>query len=132
MATALTANRWTLAAAGVAGAAVRLGGLEVLGTGGSRTWATLLVVNVVGSALVGVVLGAVATDTISPGMATVVTLGFCGGLTTLSSVSVEVATAMRSGGVAVGVGWAVATLASCVGAVWLARQAVVTRRTRPA
>lgn len=109
-------------AAGVVGALVRFGTVEgttgLFGTDPDRIWVGLLVVNVVGSAIVGVVVGGTGRWSLSDSAAAAITVGFCGGLTTLSTLSVEVARTMRAGGVTEAAGWVTVNVAACVVAVW--------------
>ena len=51
-------------------------------------WA-VLIVNVVGSAIGGAVLGLAAVSDVDPGIRLIVLTGLCGGLTTFSTFSVE-------------------------------------------
>lgn len=51
-------------------------------------WATLLI-NVTGSALIGVLAGLVIFHDASPGLLAILGTGFCGGYTTFSTASVE-------------------------------------------
>ena len=73
-----------IAVGGAAGAGVRWAVDESLGNDGFP-WATLLV-NVIGAGL----LAFVANHRFHPSTVAVLGLGFCGGLTTLSTLSVEV------------------------------------------
>jgi CrcB protein len=73
-----------IAVGGAAGAGVRWAVHESLGSDGFP-WTTLLV-NVVGAGL----LAFVANHRFHPSTVAVLGLGFCGGLTTLSTLSVEV------------------------------------------
>lgn len=86
-----------------AGAALRLGvGLVVC------TWQALLVVNVAGSALLGMTLAA----DVSAATTTIVGVGLCGTLTTYSSFALEV----RSLGWRWGTAYAALTIASVAAA----------------
>lgn len=117
-------------AAGAIGALVRLGAVEgsggLSGSGPDRIWVGLLVVNVVGSAIVGVVVGGTGRWALSDSASAAITVGFCGGLTTLSTLSVEVAQTLRTGAIAEAAGWMTVNVMACVVAVWLGNR-VATR-----
>lgn len=78
-------------AAGMLGTLLRYA--AILATGRWRFPVGVLLVNIVGSLLAGVALGALVRGTIEPGVALVIIAGGCGGLTTLSTV---VADAVRA------------------------------------
>ena len=114
-------------AAGAAGASIRLGVLTAADTAEAGVWLALFAVNVVGSGVVGIMLGGTRRWRMPDGLVAAVTVGFCGGLTTLSAMSVEVATAIRQGGAMLAAAWMLTTVVSCVGAAWLGRVVVAPR-----
>jgi CrcB protein len=76
-------------AAGAFGALLRYATSTLLGrTGANLPWAVLLV-NVVGSLIGGIVIGLVQTGAIGMDARLIVLSGFAGGLTTFSTFSVE-------------------------------------------
>lgn len=76
-------------AAGTLGALARYGTTLLLARPGARIPWGVLAVNVVGSALGGVLLGLVSASAVDPGLRYVLFAGFAGGLTTFSTLSVE-------------------------------------------
>lgn len=118
----LTPRRVVLVAAGGAvGATLRwfIAG-ELLTIDGSFPWA-ILVVNVVGSAALGVALVEARRrpdreSLLVDGIGT----GFCGGLTTFSAFAVDTAALSRAGDAAMAVGYVAATLVLGIGAAALA------------
>ncbi|MEO1058285.1 MAG: CrcB family protein [Actinomycetota bacterium] len=82
----------------------------------AATWAALLAVNVVGSAL----LGALVAANLSAATTTVLGVGFCGAFTTYSSFALEV----RRLGWRWGPPYAIATAAAAIGAAMLAAAVV--------
>jgi CrcB protein len=74
--------------AGALGALARFGVSRALASRPRFPWAVLLV-NVVGSAIGGVVLGLAEAGGLSPEWRLILLTGFCGGLTTFSTFSVE-------------------------------------------
>jgi CrcB protein len=72
-------------AAGALGAVLRWMTARALG---GTPWAVLLV-NVTGSALAGAVLGLAEAGAVSADLRLILLTGFCGGLTTFSTLSVE-------------------------------------------
>lgn len=85
-----------------------------------RTWpvATLLI-NVVGS----FVLGAVTSAHVGPNVSALVVTGVCGGFTTFSTASVETLTLLRSRRGGATLAYAVGSLLVCVAAVLLGASA---------
>lgn len=76
-----------------------------------------LVVNVTGSLLLGILVGALASAPAGSAGQTAVAVigtGFCGGYTTFSTASVEVARLLLAEGRVTGVGYAAATLIGSV------------------
>ena len=93
----MTGRRWGLVAVGGAvGAITRWAVLEVWGVTGGFPW-PVLALNVVGSVVVGAVMGAGADPTRArpSRVHDLVGLGFCGGLTTFSTFAVEVVSLQR-------------------------------------
>ncbi len=85
-------NGWVIAAAlvaGAAGALARYGTTVLLSHPRARLPWAVLTVNVVGSALGGVLLALAATGSSEPDLRYVIFGGFAGGLTTFSTLSVE-------------------------------------------
>ncbi len=109
-----------VAVGGAAGSVVRWGVAEALDpsvTARDWPWATL-VVNVVGAGLLGWL---VATDrSRSPRWQAALATGFCGGLTTMSALAVELAELGTEGRVVTSVVYLVVTVATGVGAAALA------------
>lgn len=91
-------------AGGAAGAGVRWAVLELSGASGSFPWWTLAV-NVLGCLLLGMLLGVSERVRLPAGV------GFCGGLTTFSTFSVEVATMLDDGDVGLAAGYLGTSLA---------------------
>ncbi len=117
----------TLAAGGLAAVARYL--VSVAFAGPSREesfpWA-VLVVNVVGSALGGVVLGLTESLAISPDARIIILTGVCGGVTTFSTFSVETIQLLthgrwRAAALSVGANLAVGFSACLIGYVLFAR-----------
>ena len=88
-----------IAAGGVVGATIRWAIAEVASTGGFP-WATFLV-NVVGAAL----LAAVSVSALGPTIGTALGTGFCGGLTTFSTFSLEIVELVDDGRTAVAIAY---------------------------
>ncbi|GAB2825942.1 fluoride efflux transporter CrcB [Alpinimonas psychrophila] len=83
-----------IAAGGAMGALVRYGAQLLWPARGARVPVAVLLVNVVGSAIGGVFLALAQWDSggtfaVSSSLALIVMTGFCGGLTTFSTFSVE-------------------------------------------
>lgn len=78
----------TVLLAGALGALARYGVSRALATRPRFPWAVLLV-NVVGSTIGGIVLGLAEAGAVSPEWRLILLTGFCGGLTTFSTFSVE-------------------------------------------
>jgi CrcB protein len=92
-------NGWVVASvvlAGAAGAVLRYLTSGVLAARKSFPWA-VLVVNVVGSTIGGVILGFSALGALSGDWRLVLLTGFCGGLTTFSTFSVETVQLINDG-----------------------------------
>lgn len=107
-----------VAGGAAAGAALRWAVVEVSGAGGSFPWWTLAV-NVAGSLLLGVLLGVPERVRLWAGV------GFCGGLTTFSTLTVEIASLLDRGDAGVAAAYLVTSLVLGVGSF------VVGARTAP-
>ena len=96
----------------LSGAVQRLDGTEFpIGT---------LAVNVVGSFVVGLVMAlSVERGALGANARIFLTIGLCGGFTTMSTFSYETMALLRDGEMVLGLGNIGATLASCLTAVWL-------------
>lgn len=130
----------TVAIAGVAGAAVRW----ALTTGLDSEWA-LLVANVVGCSVVGWAtarherarhrrpagagIGGVGRSDASPSVG--LTMGFCGALTSMSALALQLARHLDQGRVATTGAWLGLTIAACTAAFVVSRCAVLVYARRP-
>ncbi len=116
-----------MAAGGVIGASIRLAALEAAGDGRTWLWVMVGVLNVAGCAAVGAALAAADRWSWSPTTRSAAVVGVCGGLTTFSTVAVEVALALDDGVgmAAAAVGWALLSLGLGVAAVAAGRAAVL-------
>jgi fluoride exporter len=96
----------------LAGAVQRLNGTEFpIGT---------LAVNVLGSFVVGLVMTlSVERGVLSANARTFLTIGFCGGFTTMSTFSYETMALLRDAETGLGLGNVGATLGGCLTGVWL-------------
>lgn len=101
--------------AGALGALARYGVSRASASRGPFPWA-VLVVNVVGSALGGAVLGLAVAGAVSPEWRLILLTGFCGGLTTFSTFSVETVQLVLDGKTRVAVGSVAANLVLGIGA----------------
>jgi len=96
-----------------------LGGVVQQVAGSSFPLGTL-VVNVLGSFLIGVVMArGLERGLVSPEARIFMTTGFCGGFTTMSTFSYETLALLREGSELAATTNAVGTFAACVGAAWL-------------
>lgn len=104
-----------LALAGGLGAAARfvVDGLVRARTGDAFPWGTVLV-NVAGSLLLGLLVGAHAAGVLGPGALLVAGTGFCGGFTTFSTAAVDTVRLAQDGRLRVAAAHAGGTLAVCV------------------
>lgn len=105
--------------AGAGGAVIRWA-LSKLLAGRSRLPFAVLIVNVIGSALAGVLLAQHTTGTMSDGVYLVLLTGFCGGLTTFSTFSVDTIQLALAGRIRTAAVNALANLALGIAAAWLA------------
>lgn len=101
-----------VAGGGACGAATRWAVVTLTETGGEFPWWTLLV-NVVGCALLGLLLGC------GDGQRLAVGVGFCGGLTTFSTFAVEIAGLVDVGSTATATLYLGASLGLGVAAVFV-------------
>lgn len=119
-----------IAAGGVAGAYARVLVAQAVGTSAGWPWATFLV-NVAGAFLLGY-FTARLLDRLPPSSyrRPLLGTGFCGALTTFSTMQLEMLDLLRSGRVAVAAAYAVASVAvgfaAFMSAVWVVRRARVT------
>lgn len=81
-------------------------------------WGTLTV-NVVGSLLLGLILGGAAAGGVSPAIVAAVGVGFCGALTTYSTFGYETVRLAEQGSMLYGFGNIVISLAAGLAAAWL-------------
>lgn len=96
--------------AGAAGAVIRYLVARAFSGRGRFPWA-VLVVNVVGSALAGVVVGLASSGGMSGDIRLILVTGLCGGLTTFSTFSVETIQFVQEGK------WRVAALSTAANLV---------------
>lgn len=81
-------------------------------------WGTLLV-NVSGSLVIGLVLGAASGRSWgTPELRLALATGVCGGFTTMSSFSFETLVLLEQGAVGLALGYAALSLLACVMATW--------------
>ncbi len=120
--------RLAVAIGGVFGASMRLGLLELAGYSGIGLLVAIGVANVVGSAGLGATVAATRRWNWPPTVRTTLVVGVCGGLTTFSTVSLEVARALRdtAGPVTAtyAIGYLVASVMVCMAALWAGRAVV--------
>jgi fluoride exporter len=124
-------------AAGAIGASLRL---AVLGAGGlsdagssvlaPRTMVALLVLNVTGSLVAGGAIEAARRGRWPARRTEAVVVGFCGGLTTFSTVTVEVARRLTEGGSGPALAYLLVSVGASVAAVLAGRWAVSRWTTR--
>lgn len=84
----------------------------------SFPWGTLAV-NVLGSLLIGLLIGLTGKNTVSPEMKLLLVTGFCGGFTTFSTFANESFGMMRSGEVMLAALYIAVSVAVGIVAVWL-------------
>ncbi len=79
-----------------------------------------LVVNILGSFVIGLVMSlSLDRGLVEEDVRILLTTGFCGGFTTMSTFSYETLALLRGGERLLGLGNVGATLAACFGATWL-------------
>ena len=111
-----------VAAGGLVGSVLRywLAGVVQGTTDAPAFPAGTLVVNVLGSFVIGVVMTlSLDRGLIYDDARIFLTTGFCGGFTTMSTFSYETIALLRDGEQALAMGNVGATLAACLAAVWL-------------
>jgi fluoride exporter len=107
---------------GMAGATTRWWVMELLGPSNGFPWATF-VVNVVGCGLLGALTALVRARPRHQAMAgDLLGIGFCGGLTTMSTFAVEVAEFGRTDRIGLGLTYLTASVVAGVAAAWLGAQ----------
>jgi fluoride exporter len=114
-------QRLAVAGGGVLGALMRLGLLQLADHRGTGFLVAIAVANVVGSAGVGATVAASIRWDWPATLRTAMTVGVCGGLTTFSTVSLEVARSLRDAAGPATALYAVASLVVYVSAVWAGR-----------
>ncbi|WP_419551279.1 fluoride efflux transporter FluC [Candidatus Poriferisodalis sp.] len=131
---------WTVAVAGIVGAA----GRWAVATQIHDDWA-LLVVNVVGCGLIGWAvaragrshaqghprLGSRSTPRSPAAPSPWLTAGFCGALTSMSALALQLARLLDDGRVGSAGAWLGLTVAACTGAFITGRAVVLVQRARP-
>jgi len=110
-----------VAVGGAVGASARWGLLEsTVGSDGGRA-GPILLANLVGCGLLGLLVGAARTRGVGRTTRLLVGAGFCGGLTTFSTFAVEVAAALRDADPSGAVGYTVLSVAGGLAAFLLGR-----------
>lgn len=117
----MTLSRTALVAlGGVVGCVARYwmaGAVQRLGDGGFPSGT--LAVNVAGSLLIGLVMSlSLERGLLDEDLRLLLTTGFCGGFTTMSTFSYETLALLRDGEHALALGNVGVTLIACLGAVW--------------
>ena len=79
-----------------------------------------LLVNVLGSFLLGLLTGAVVSQRLDPDVRLVLGTGFCGGFTTFSTASLEVVRLVRSGRAGLALAYLLGGAIACLAAAGLA------------
>lgn len=109
-----------VALAGALGAALRYTvGVLLPDPGPDRVPRGTTAVNLVGSLLAGLLVGALAAGRLAPEVYLVALTGFCGGFTTFSSASLETVRLVRAGELLRAAGYALGMLAGTVAAAAL-------------
>ena len=98
-----------------------LGAAVAVLTGPRYPWGTLLI-NVVGSFVIGLVAGATLTPgrvAMHPDLRIFLMVGVCGGFTTFSAFSLQTLELLQSGEILPAASYVVLSVALCLAAVWL-------------
>jgi CrcB protein len=105
---------------GFAGALARYGGVRLVHawTGDAFPFGTLLV-NVLGSFLLGWILATDSLRPMDPDLRAALAVGFCGSFTTMSSFSFETLALLEKGAFGLAAVNAVGSLAICLLSVWM-------------
>ncbi|MEX2570016.1 MAG: fluoride efflux transporter CrcB [Gemmatimonadota bacterium] len=96
------------------GALVRFAieGWALTWTGGIVPWGTLAV-NLIGSTLLGILLGVFGRVQFSPRLRALLTAGFCGGMTTFSTFSYQVVALVSGGSYTTAAAYAAGSITVC-------------------
>jgi CrcB protein len=119
--------RVSVAAGGMVGAGARLGLIHLFGYAGAGLLVAVALANVAGSAGVGAVMAASQRPGVPAGVWTMVATGVCGGLTTMSTVALEVARGWRGTTGVAATAYAVGSVVVCVAVVAISRRLVASR-----
>ncbi len=123
MVNALTSRTTLVAVGGLIGSVLRywLAGIVQGANDGAAFPAGTLAVNVAGSFLIGLVMTlSLERGLVNDDVRILLTTGFCGGFTTMSTFSYETIALLRDGEMLLALGNVGATLAACFAAVWVA------------
>jgi CrcB protein len=118
-----TVTTWlAVAAGGALGSLARfwLAAIMTMLTGPRFPWGTLLI-NVLGSFIIGLVAGLTAVPVrigMHPDVRVFVMVGVCGGFTTFSAFSLQTLELLQSGEIASALGYMAGSLLFCLIAVW--------------
>ena len=118
-----------VAVGGAVGASARWGLLESTAGSNGGPAGPILLANLVGCGLLGLLVGAARTRGVGRTTRLLVGAGFCGGLTTFSTFAVEVAAALRDADPSGAVGYTVLSVAGGLAAFLLGRS--IGRRSGP-